>query len=333
MVAVRDVAAWRSYVNVAATLGRSLGGPVGGWLADTVGWRWSFLGQVPLTFVGLLLILWKFPKKTAKAASTEEQPFSQKIRRVDFLGALSLASTICALLLASELSTNEGAWRYALAAGITCIVLAAIFYVIERYWAAEPILPLGLVFRRDVITVYLIGGFQMAAQFGVFYCAPIYFQITASASVSKAGLHLVPAVVGNAVGGLASGFVVSATGRYKHLTSVASLAATIGYTLILIRWNGNTNWWEASYISLGGLGSGIIQSTTFVHLAASLDPSEIAIAGTSLYLAQNVLMLLGIQSATSALHGRLRFSLEEKLEGFKNRDKVSYVTKERENRR
>ena len=36
----RQVAAWRSYVNVVATLGRSCGGPLGGWLVDTVGWRW-----------------------------------------------------------------------------------------------------------------------------------------------------------------------------------------------------------------------------------------------------------------------------------------------------
>lgn len=36
----REVATWRAYVNVAMTLGRSLGGPLGGWLSDTIGWRW-----------------------------------------------------------------------------------------------------------------------------------------------------------------------------------------------------------------------------------------------------------------------------------------------------
>jgi predicted MFS family arabinose efflux permease len=40
MVPIREVASWRSYVNIAATTGRSLGGPLGGWLTDTVGWRW-----------------------------------------------------------------------------------------------------------------------------------------------------------------------------------------------------------------------------------------------------------------------------------------------------
>ena len=40
IVPKREVAAWRSYVNIAMTFGRSLGGPWGGWLSDTIGWRW-----------------------------------------------------------------------------------------------------------------------------------------------------------------------------------------------------------------------------------------------------------------------------------------------------
>ncbi|KAK6835038.1 MFS general substrate transporter [Apiospora arundinis] len=55
-------ATWQSGVNLAATTGRSLGGPVGGWLADTVGWRWSFLGQVPLFLIAIALCLAWFPE-------------------------------------------------------------------------------------------------------------------------------------------------------------------------------------------------------------------------------------------------------------------------------
>ena len=40
LVPLREVASWQSYLNVVATIGRSLGGPLGGWLADTIGWRW-----------------------------------------------------------------------------------------------------------------------------------------------------------------------------------------------------------------------------------------------------------------------------------------------------
>lgn len=40
IVPKREIATWRAYVNISMTLGRSIGGPVGGWLSDTIGWRW-----------------------------------------------------------------------------------------------------------------------------------------------------------------------------------------------------------------------------------------------------------------------------------------------------
>lgn len=48
VVPKRDLAAWRAIVNISMTLGRSIGGPVGGWLTDTIGWRWY--GLSPINF-------------------------------------------------------------------------------------------------------------------------------------------------------------------------------------------------------------------------------------------------------------------------------------------
>lgn len=33
-------------MNIAATSGRSLGGPIGGYLTDTVGWRWYVFNKI-----------------------------------------------------------------------------------------------------------------------------------------------------------------------------------------------------------------------------------------------------------------------------------------------
>ena len=40
MAPLSQVAVLRSYVNVAAVIGRSVGGPIGGILYDRIGWRW-----------------------------------------------------------------------------------------------------------------------------------------------------------------------------------------------------------------------------------------------------------------------------------------------------
>jgi MFS family permease len=40
LVPLHEVAAYRSYVNVFSTVGRSCGGLIGGYLTQTIGWRW-----------------------------------------------------------------------------------------------------------------------------------------------------------------------------------------------------------------------------------------------------------------------------------------------------
>jgi formate/nitrite transporter FocA (FNT family) len=37
---------------------------------------------------------------------------------------------------------------------------------------------------------------------------PIYFQVSAHASLTNAGAHLIPSVIGNATGGLLAGYII-----------------------------------------------------------------------------------------------------------------------------
>lgn len=40
LVPLHKVAIWRSYTNVVQTMGRSCGAVIGGYIAQTIGWRW-----------------------------------------------------------------------------------------------------------------------------------------------------------------------------------------------------------------------------------------------------------------------------------------------------
>ncbi|EXJ54204.1 hypothetical protein A1O7_09541 [Cladophialophora yegresii CBS 114405] len=327
VVPVREVASWRSYVNIAATTGRALGGPLGGVLCDTIGWRWCFYGQVPPTVIGLVLILWKLPNKTVKTAKPDDDhdfPFRQKLARVDVPGALVLMASIVSFLLALEFVTEDLPIAYCVIPGVVSFLSLALFYYIEKRWASEPILPIDLFTNPATLTAYALAGFQMAGQFGLFYSVPIYFQIISGTNVGQAGLRLVPSVVGNATAGLIAGYMISKTGRYKLLTVIANCAGWVGYLLVLLRWGRNTihHPAETLYIFLGGFATGTDQSTTFVHLAANLDASRMAVAGTTLYLVQNLFLLLGIQLATAILQARLRIRLNEGLDGVRHKKKI-----------
>ncbi|OCT54260.1 Vacuolar membrane amino acid uptake transporter fnx2 [Cladophialophora carrionii] len=333
VVPVRQVASWRSYVNIAATTGRALGGPLGGVLCDTIGWRWCFYGQVPPTIIGLLLILWKLPTRTVKTSKPaddeddEENEVSvrQKLARVDVPGALVLMVSIVSFLLALEFVTEDLPLASCVIPGVVSLLSLALFYRIEKRWAKEPILPIELFTNADTLTAYVLVGVQMAGQFGLFYSVPIYFQIISGTNVGQAGLRLVPSVVGNATAGLIAGYMISRTGRYKVLTVLGNCAGWVGYFLVLLRWGRSRaaiHPAETLYIFLGGFATGTDQSTTFIHLAANLDASKMAVAGTTLYLIQNLFLLIGIQLATAILQARLRIRLDEGLDGVKHKEKI-----------
>lgn len=313
LVPLRDVATWRSYVNVVATTGRSIGGPLGGWLADTVGWRWSFSGQVPLAGLAIVLVAITLPSRLGH--HLDETSHRTKLGRIDFFGALMLTFSILGLLVPLEIGGDRVSWS-----SPTIILLlvgaaffGALFLATEGWLAKEPIVPLSLLRHRDVVASSFVMVFQSAAQVGLMFAIPLYFQVTASASNTVAGAHLIPAVAGNAIGGILSGLIITRTGRYKALILVATIVSSTGYLLLILRWHGNTNWFESLYIFPGGFGMGIVQSALFISVQAAIDPEHTAIAASTLYLTSSVGFLAGMAGVSAVLQGALRSILDHKL--------------------
>ena len=238
-------------------------------------------------------------------------------------GAMTLITAIISFILVLEGSNRDLPIAYTVAPALIFLASVVLFCLTEKRWAKEPILPIELITSGPTLTAYLLAGLQMTAQFSLFYSVPIYFQIVSGSNVGEAGLQLVPAVVGNATAGLLSGYITSKTGRYKLFTVLGNAGGCLGHFLVLLRWRGAIHLAETFYTFLGGFASGTNQSTTFVHLAANLDQSKMAIAGTTLYLVQNLFVLVGIQLSTAVLRARLKIDLDSGLEGVKNKSRVS----------
>ncbi|KAK1753398.1 major facilitator superfamily domain-containing protein [Echria macrotheca] len=314
LLPLRDVAPWRAYVNVVATTGRSVGGPLGGWLADVVGWRWSFLGQAPILGIAIILCAIYLPGPPPHAHGESN---SAKFSRIDFRGSFVFAAMILSLLLPIELGGSQFPWTHPLIIGLFTLsgVLLAVFIVVERR-EKEPILPLEIFHRRDAVLSFLIMGFQTAAQISMMFSVPLYFQVTGGLSNTESGLHLVPAVVGNAIGGLLSGIIIKRTGKYKFLTLLAVTFSSASYLLLMTRWHGNTAWPESLYIIPSGFGTGIAQSALFISLQVVIDPAHLAPAVSFMYLSTTVWMTIGLPVSNAVMGVSLRRTLEARLVGL-----------------
>ncbi|KAF5232520.1 hypothetical protein FANTH_12937 [Fusarium anthophilum] len=294
---LREVASWQSYMNVIATVGRSIGGPLGGFLADTIGWRWSFLGQSPIFAVSMIIAAILLPSTTQTEGATLE-----RIKRIDALGALLLGGSVLAFMVPLEIGGQKIPWSHPLVPTLAAagVLLLAAFALVESRWAKEPIFPLRLLRSGGVSKTYLIAFGQAAAQLG-------------RVSSTVAGAHLFPAVIGNTVGGIATGLIIKRTGRYKTLIIFSAVSSITSYTLMLLRWHGQTNWLESLYVFPGGLGMGIAQSAAFIALQASIDPKDKAAASSGIFLAVTLGSVVGMAGTSAAIQGLLRHDIQQSL--------------------
>lgn len=145
-----------------------------------------------------------------------------KVRRVDFLGALTLVSAVLALLFGLDAGSKVG-WTHRtplLCLAVVTPVLTAIFLYVEVRVAAHPFAPGRIIFDRSMIACYMANFFSMAAQMGAIFFLPMYFQAVHGYSATRSGTLLVPGMLSGVCASIAGGWYIRRTGRFYWVTVV-----------------------------------------------------------------------------------------------------------------
>ncbi|KAI4723058.1 MFS general substrate transporter [Aureobasidium sp. EXF-10727] len=242
-----------------------------------------------------------------------KQSIWTKLRRIDFVGAFFMSIAILASITAFDLGSKKASTPVLTILVAVAVTAGVLFALTEKLWAKEPIFPLELLGKDAVITSYSIISIQTGIQVALMFLVPLYFQVTANASMGQAGAHLVPAVFGNTLGGLAVGAWIKRTGRYKPPTVLASLSAMLCFSLLLIFWRGHTSTAASLVIFFGGCASGMANSAVFVGLTAGVEKEQVAIATTGLYLSANISVVAGVSAASAIFQSALRANLHRIL--------------------
>ncbi|KAJ5745784.1 Major facilitator superfamily domain general substrate transporter [Penicillium odoratum] len=173
----------------ARTSGMSLGAVIGGAINDAVGWRWAFVGIAPLSFIAGLGVATFVPSQ-----GEGKQKLGEMLGRIDFLGAVTLVSSL--VLLLPGLNYDGSQERspmivMAIPAGAALMVA----FLIEYRWAKEPIIPLSLFGRRTVVAACLTAWFMSMAFYALTFYVPLYLQMPGY-STSETGLQILPDSIG-----------------------------------------------------------------------------------------------------------------------------------------
>ncbi|EPT03548.1 hypothetical protein FOMPIDRAFT_1158252 [Fomitopsis schrenkii] len=316
LIPLRQRGLYQGMTNILFGLGAGLGGPLGGWLNDTFGWRSAFLFQMPI-------LLFSFALVTAKVNivlpdEVQQQSLQARIRRIDYLGSFTLVGTVGCLLLGFSLkSTEELPWSSPLIWGLflASVVWCILFVLVETHWSQYPVMPMRLVKQRTPLAVSLACFFGSVAAFSALYNVPLYFSAVRLNSSTDAGLHLLPHSVAISTGSVFAGWVMRRTGKLYTLTLVSCFMTVIAASM-LVFWNGNTSWWHLWFdIVPQGLGMASVITTTLIAMIASVVKEDLAVATGITYLFRTTGQVLGVSLSGALLQAVLTRKLRERITG------------------
>jgi len=188
----------------------ALGLVAGGFLVETLGWRSVFFVSVPLCALIAPLAFWVLAESRGDTSR----------RSFDAPGGALLTIGLFTGLLALSQGSGWGWGDPRTIGGLSAFAVFLGLFILRENAAAQPMLDLGLLRIRSLVSANVVGFFASGSMFGSFVLLPFFFQSVLGGSPAAAGLKIAP---------LALAFLLSAPIGGRLTTSIgARFTAMLG---------------------------------------------------------------------------------------------------------
>lgn len=156
--------------------GGAVGVLLGGVLTGLFSWHWIFLVNVPIG-----VAVWVAARRVLPADEAVERR-----GRIDALGAV----LVTAALMTSVYGIVSSRWALL---GVSAVLLAA--FVLREARTSDPLVPLRLFRKRNIVVSQVVGVLWAAAMFAWFFLAALYLQQVLGYGALEVGLAFIPTSV------------------------------------------------------------------------------------------------------------------------------------------
>ncbi|HEY5230382.1 MAG TPA: MDR family MFS transporter [Galbitalea sp.] len=292
MLAPRERAKYQGYFLAVFGVSSLIGPLIGGLFAGAgqilfiTGWRWVFLVNIPIGIIALFMVMrfLHLPKRSVNRGV-----------RIDWWGASTVIIAVAPLLLIAEQGRT---WGWLSGGAWACYIIGAVgivaFIISEKLMGDDALIPLKL-FKSPTFSMATILGVMVGfGMFGALSTIPLYLQIVKGSTPTESGFQLLPMILGLMISSIASGQLISRTGRYKIFPILGTAFMALGF-LVFTTIKADTNYWIlAGGMLLVGLGLGQMMQTLTIASQNAVGPRDIGVATSSSTFFRQVGGTLGV---------------------------------------
>jgi EmrB/QacA subfamily drug resistance transporter len=270
----RERGRYNGYVGAVMAVATVAGPLLGGLIVDTswLGWRWCFFIGIPIALAALGVL-----HKTLHVVTARLGPVT-----VDYLGATLIATGVGILLVWVSFVDNSFvwiSWPSAAMVGAGVSILAVALFVEAR--AAEPVVPLRIVARRETALAIFASLTVGVGIFGAAVFLAQYFQIGRGYSPTRAGLLTIPLMAGLLISSTISGRLVSRSGRLKPYVVTGLATVLVGNIVLAFLDHATPLWLIGAGAFLIGAGVGMSMQNLILSVQNSVALRDLGAASST----------------------------------------------------
>lgn len=302
------------YLGSTVAIGSILGPVLGGFLVDTLGWRYIFLINLPIgvVLVTCSLLFLRTHEERAIAMDGEGGRARDGGRppsfHMDWIGAATLASALFFLMFfLSRLEQVAASPLLAALCGGLFVVCSAAFLLRESR-CERPLLDLGIFRIRAFLVPVLAMMLFFVSSFMINVVGPFYFQGVMGLRPTQVGLLFLVVPLVMVVASPVAGWLYDLR-HWRHYGMVGMAVVALCYFALGIVARSWINIAAmAGVFVLLGVGSALFQSPNSTEVMNSLPRAQTAVASGVSAAVRNLGMTLGVALASLLLPLLLRLS-------------------------
>jgi DHA2 family multidrug resistance protein len=281
---------------IGIVLAPAIGPAFGGYLIDTLSWRYTYLLGVPFSIVVVPMAVMFMPGRDPNLPR----------RPLDWIGLALVSIAIAALLITLSNGQREG-WSSNFVLSWFGIALASTSGFI--YWESRttyPLLDLRVFRYKKFAIISALGFIFGAGLYGSTYLVPLFLQIGQNLTATDSGLMMLPAAV-------IMGCLFPLSGRLADRIDQRLLLGTgfliVAYALLLLSGaDTNTGWWTmAWWLIISRVGIGVMAPTLNLSAIQGLPMHYLQQGAGAMNFVRQLGGAFGVNLLSVALDYRMSF--------------------------